>query len=112
MQRSAISLQLEAVKGALDDAGLPPTAVDGLIPLGPAPNGRGTQAHMFWAEQLGERPVTFMDIGLASGGAAKAALAVSAGLCNVAVLFWGKAGWQQTHRYHATLNPASVMGGR
>src|SRR5882724_1673102 len=141
MQRSAISLQLEAVKGALDDAGLPPTAVDGLIPLDAAPNGRGTQAHMFWAEQLGERPVTFMDIGLASGGAAKAALAVSAGLCNVAVLFWGKAGWQLgpggtpvgdraprveefsltsedmaevavTHRYHATLNPASVMGGR
>src|SRR4029077_7330454 len=35
-----------------------------------------------------------MDIGLASGGAAKAALAVSAGLCNVAVLFWGKAGGQ------------------
>jgi acetyl-CoA acetyltransferase len=165
MQRSAISLQLEAVKGALDDAGLPYTAVDGLIPLDAAPNGRGTQAHMFWAEQLGERPVTFMDIGLASGGAAKAALAISAGLCNVAVLFWGKAGWQLgpggtpvrdraprvedfsfalagafyttwyalwaqrymyefgvtsedlaevavTHRYHATLNPASVMGGR
>jgi len=165
MQRSAISLQLEAVKGALDDAGLPHTAVDGLIPLDAAPNGRGTQAHMFWAEQLGERPVTFMDIGLASGGAAKAALAVSAGLCNVAVLFWGKAGWQLgpggtpvadraprvedfsfalagafyttwyalwarrymhefgvtsedlaevavTHRHHATLNPASVMGRR
>ncbi len=39
MQRSAISLQLEAVKGALDDAGLPHTAVDGLIPLDAAPNG-------------------------------------------------------------------------
>jgi acetyl-CoA acetyltransferase len=49
---------------------------------------------MFWAEQLGEHPVTFMDTGLASGGLAKAALAISAGLCNVAVLFWGKAGWQ------------------
>ena len=35
-----------------------------------------------------------MDVGLASGGLAKAALAVSAGMCNVAVLFWGKAGWQ------------------
>jgi hypothetical protein len=44
---------------------------------------------MFWAEQLGEHPITFMDIGLASGGLAKAALAISAGLCNVAVLFWG-----------------------
>ncbi len=77
MQRSAISLQLEAVKGALDDAGLPHTAVDGLIPLDAAPNGRGTQAHMFWAEQLGERPVTFMDIGLASGGGATPTAACS-----------------------------------
>jgi acetyl-CoA acetyltransferase len=94
MQRTGVSLQLESIRGALDDAGLPLAAVDGLIPLDAAPNGRSVQAHMFWAEQLGERPVTFMDIGLASGGVAKAALAISAGLCNVAVLFWGKAGWQ------------------
>ena len=165
MERTAISLQLEAVRGALADAGLPVGSVDGLIPLDAAPNGQMTNAHMFWAEQLGERPVTFMDIGLASGGLAKAALAISAGLCNVAVLFWGKAGWQLgprgtavpdhaprveefswqlaggyyttwyalwaqrylhefgvtsedlaqvavTHRYHATLNPDSVMGRR
>jgi len=94
MDRTGISLQLESIKGALDDAGLTPAALDGLIPLDQAPYGRMSSAHMFWAEQLGERPITFMDIGLASGGLAKAALAVSAGLCNVAVLFWGKAGWQ------------------
>ena len=29
-----------------------------------------------------------------NGRGRKAALAVSAGMCNVAVLFWGKAGWQ------------------
>src|SRR5271156_2353791 len=60
MDRTGISLQLESIKGALDDAGLTPGVVDGLIPLDEAP----------------------------------AALAISAGLCNVAVLFWGKAGWQ------------------
>src|SRR5579872_3632033 len=165
MDRTGISLQLESIRGALDDAGLTPADVDGVIPLDQAPYGRMTNAHMFWAEQLGERPITFMDIGLASGGLAKAALAVSAGMCNVAVLFWGKAGWQLgprgtqvpdraprveefswqlaggyyttwyalwaqrymhefkvtgedlaevavTHRYHATLNPASLMGRR
>src|SRR5580658_3395900 len=165
MDRTGISLQLESIKGALDDAGLSPANVDGLVPLDQTPNGHMTSAHMFWAEQLGERPITFMDIGLASGGLAKAALAVSAGMCNVAVLFWGKAGWQLgprgtqvpdraprveefswqlaggyysawyalwaqrymhefkvtsedlaevavTHRYHATLNPSSIMGGR
>jgi len=94
MDRTGISLQLESIKGALDDAGLSPADVDGLVPLDQTPNGQMTSAHMFWAEQLGERPITFMDIGLASGGLAKAALAVSAGLCNVAVLFWGKAGWK------------------
>jgi acetyl-CoA acetyltransferase len=49
---------------------------------------------MFWAEQLGERPITFMEVGIASGAVAKAATAVSAGLCEVAVLFWAKAGYQ------------------
>jgi acetyl-CoA acetyltransferase len=146
MDRTGISLQLESIKDE-------------------APYGRLSNAHMFWAEQLGEHPITFMDVGLASGGLAKAALAISAGLCNVAVLFWGKAGWQLgprgtavpdraprveefswqlqggyystwyalwaqrymhefkvtseelaevavTHRYHATLNPDSLMGRR
>jgi len=120
---------------------------------------------MWWAEQLGERPLSFLGIGQASGGVAKAATAIAAGLCDVIVLFWSNAGfqvgpggtpvptsaprvgewsfdphgaymtswyalWAQrymhefgvtsedmaevavTHRYHATLNPASVMGGR
>src|SRR3984885_13155265 len=89
MDRTGISLQLEAIKGALDDAGLTPAAVDGLIPLDQAPYGSMSSAHMFWAEQLGERPITFMDIGLASGGLAKAALAVSAGSGNRAVVCGG-----------------------
>ncbi len=68
--------------------------IDGLIPLDPAPQANVPSVHMFWAEQLGERPITFMEVGIASGAVAKAATAVAAGLCEVAVLFWAKAGYQ------------------
>lgn len=94
LERTAVSLQLEAIKGALDDAGLSAKDVDGLIPLDPHPYGTQASVHMFWAEQLGEHPITFMEVGIASGGVAKAALAVASGMCEVAVLFWGKAGYQ------------------
>jgi len=162
---TSLSLQFEAIKGALDDAGLTPADVDGVIPLDPTPYGRPVSEHMFWAEQLGERPLTYLEVGIASGGLAKAATAIGAGMANVVVLFWGKAGYQigprgtpqpdaaprtgawgydihgaymtpwyamwaqrymhdfgvtsaelaevaVTHRYHATLNPDSVMGSR
>jgi acetyl-CoA acetyltransferase len=165
MPRTSVSLQLEAVRGALDDAGLTPRDVDGVIPLDPSPYGTPPSAHMFWAEQLGERPLTLMEIGIASGGLAKAAVGIAAGMANVVVLFWGKAGYQVgpggtavaeraprvdpwsydphgaymsawyalwaqrymhefgatnedlarvavTHRYHATLNPDSLMGAK
>ncbi len=125
----------------------------------------GTAPHQFWAQQLGGRPISLMEIGGASGQLAKAAAAISAGMCDVAVLFYGKAGrpvgprgsptpdramrvpewsfamhgaymipfyalWAQRYmhtygvshedlaqiavidRYHATLNPDSVMGSR
>ncbi len=163
--RTSVSLEIEAIRGALDDAGLTPQDVDGVVPLNHAPYGVPASVHMFWAEQLGEHPLTFMEIGIAAGGLAKAAAAIDAGMANVVVLFWGKAGyeigprgtavadraprttpwhwdpsgatcrtwyamWAQrymhefgvtnedlaevavTHRYHATLNPDSVMGSR
>jgi acetyl-CoA acetyltransferase len=165
LPRTSVSLQLEAVRGALDDAGLTPADVDGLLPMDPDPRPGAVSEHMYWAEQLGEHPMTFMETGIASGAIAKAAVAIAAGMANVAVLFYGKAGWQVgpggqqtpdraprvgewgfethgaymtawyamwtqrymhefgyteedlahvpvTHRYHATLNPASVMGSR
>jgi acetyl-CoA acetyltransferase len=165
MSRSGVSLQLEAVKGALDDAGLSPAQVDGLIPMDPEPVPGAVSEHMFWAEQLGGHPVTFMETGIASGAVAKASAAIVAGLARVVLVFYGKAGWQLgprgqvvpdraprrdewgyelhggymaawyamwtrrylhefgydesdlalvpvIHRYHATLNPASVMGSR
>jgi acetyl-CoA acetyltransferase len=94
LTRSPVSLQLEAIRGAVADAGLSVHDIDGLIPLDPAPYGNVPSVHMFWAEQLGERPITFMEVGIASGALAKAATAVSAGLCEVAVLFSAKAGYQ------------------
>ena len=94
IERTPVSLQLEAIRGAVADAGLSVSDVDGLIPLDPGPYGKQVSAHMFWAEQLGERPITFMEVGIASGGIAKAAAAIAAGMCEVAVLFWAKAGYR------------------
>jgi acetyl-CoA acetyltransferase len=161
--RSEMSLKLEAIKGALADAGLTPADVDGLVPMESSMHGPGAMYHMHWAEQFGGRPMGFMGIGQASGGLAKAATAIAAGMCEVVVLFWSNAGfqvgprgtpvptsaprtwdwgfdphgaymtswyamWAQrymhefgatgadlaevavTHRYHATLNPDSIMG--
>jgi acetyl-CoA acetyltransferase len=52
----------------------------------------GTTAHQFWAEQLGERPLSLVEVGGASGQIAKAAASIAAGLTDVAVLFFGRAG--------------------
>lgn len=93
MQRTSVSLQLEAIRGALDDAGLKVSQVDGLIPMDPEPTPGAPSEHMFWAEQLGEHTITFMEVGIASGAIAKASAAIAAGMANVVVLFYGKAGW-------------------
>jgi acetyl-CoA acetyltransferase len=90
--RTSFSLQLEAMKGALDDAGLTLADVDGLLPMSGSDHLAGTNAHQFWAEQLGERPISLVETGGASGQLAKAAAAIAAGLTDVAVLFYGKAG--------------------
>ncbi len=90
--RSSFSLQLEAIKGAVDDAGLTLADVDGLLPMSLTDHLAGTPAHQFWAEQLGERPLSLVELGGASGQLAKAAAAIAAGLTEVAVLFYGKAG--------------------
>jgi acetyl-CoA acetyltransferase len=162
---SSFELEMEAIKGAIADAGLTLADIDGVIPLNANPHVGRVSIHQFWAEQLGERPLTLLESGLASGAIAKAAVAIAAGMCNVVVLFWGKSGWNLgpggtptpdkaprvdawsfetfgggythmyalwaqrymhefgvsaeqlahvavTHRYHATLNPDSVMGER
>jgi acetyl-CoA C-acetyltransferase len=161
--RTSFSLQLEAIRGALGDAGLQLGDVDGIVPMFGSDHQAGSTAHQFWAEQLDERPLRLMETGIAAGGLAKAAAAIEAGMCDVVVLFYGKSGWQlgprgvkaeakaprvpdwafeqagaymttwyalwaqrymhefgATHadlaevavftRYHATLNPDSIMG--
>jgi acetyl-CoA acetyltransferase len=91
LDRTSFALQLEAIRGALDDAGLTTADVDGLLPMSGAAHIPGTTAHQFWAEQLGERPLSLVETGGASGQLAKAAAAIAAGLTDVAVLFFGRA---------------------
>src|SRR5258707_848776 len=165
LTQSSFELEMEAIKGAIADAGLEMSDIDGVIPMNATPHVGRVSAHQFWAEQLGERPLTLLEIGLTSGAVAKAAVAIAAGMAEVVVLFWGKSGWELgpggtpvpdraprtdpwsfeifgggyahmyalwaqrymhefgvtndqlaqvavTHRYHATLNPDSVMGER
>ena len=164
LERSSYSLQLEAIKGALSDAGLTAADVNGVVPMGEPPDGR-RWPQQFWAAQFGGRPLTYVQVGTPSPNIVNAALAISAGLADVVVVFSGKAGfrvgprgtpvpkaapriydwdfrvmgasfaqfyamWARRymhefsvtsadlaevavrHRYHATLNPESVMGSR
>jgi acetyl-CoA acetyltransferase len=163
LERTSASLAVEAIKGALADAGLTPDDVDGVVPMG-AGGEAPHRPEMFWAAQFGGRPMSYGEIGYPNG-VTKAALAIAGGLANVVVVFWGKAGWKVgpggkavptnaprgydwagdahgaymtpwyamwaqrymhefgvtsedlaevavRHRYHATLNPDSVMGSR
>jgi acetyl-CoA acetyltransferase len=89
LARTAWSLEVEAIKGALADAGLSHSRVDGLIPLA---YDTPLSLHMAWAEQLGGRPVTYLDVGNGSSGVAKAAIAIATGMAQVVVIFFGNAG--------------------
>jgi acetyl-CoA acetyltransferase len=90
--QTSFSLQVEAMRGALDDAGLRLADVDSVVPMSGGAHVPGTNANQFWAEQLGERPIRYWDTGGASGALARTSLAIAAGMCDVAVLFYGKAG--------------------
>lgn len=90
--RTADSLKIEAIKGAIDDAGLTIKDIDGIVPIESAMQG-GQKHHMWWAEQLGGRPLGFLGYGQASGGVAKAAAAIAAGQCETVVVFWANAGF-------------------
>ncbi|MEM6489027.1 MAG: acetyl-CoA acetyltransferase [Pseudomonadota bacterium] len=87
--RNAMELMAEAVHGALADAGIPLAEVDGLF----AATAFHSMAAMSLGEYLGIRPA-FSD-GSNIGGssfmahALMAAMALDAGLCNVAVIAYG-----------------------
>jgi acetyl-CoA acetyltransferase len=51
---------------------------------------------MHWAEQLGGRPITYLGTGQGEGAVAKAAAAISAGTCKVAVAWVAHAGGGQS----------------
>jgi acetyl-CoA acetyltransferase len=94
IERSSMSLQIESIKGAVADAGLTVDDIDGVLPFDRTGYGTSMFAEQSWATQLGGRTLSFAEPGSPSTGLAKAALAISAGMCNVAVAFWGKAGWK------------------
>lgn len=93
-------LEVECIQGALADAGLTHKDVDGLIPI----HGDGLMRHLRWTEQLGGRPIRFMDVGIAAGAVTKAAVAVSTGLANVVVIFNGNAGMRVGPQGNAAVN--------
>jgi acetyl-CoA C-acetyltransferase len=166
IERSSMSLQIEALKGALDDAGLTLADIDGVVPHSTFDPANYPWTAQLWAAQLGGRVLTYTDE-MTGGNPAfqRSALAVSAGLADVVVHVFGKsqgkvgpagqpvpdraprmnpwsvyttggswpmwyAMWARrymhefgasnedlahvgvTHRYHATLNPHSLMGSR
>ena len=92
--RTALDLAQEAVFGAIADAGLTPGDVDGVAADWPGPGGVSGEASS-WARALG-RPLNWTSDGMldAAGarGVIKAAAAISAGLCDVAVVGGGLAG--------------------
>jgi acetyl-CoA acetyltransferase len=88
--RSMIDFELEALKGALDDAGLSFKDVDGLVTNAwHSPVAGSDDARLFWAEQFGQQTLSLMDIGMASGAMAKVAVSIAAGQCETAVILAG-----------------------
>lgn len=92
--RTSQDLLIEAVKGAIADAGLKPRDVDGAAIDWPGPGGApGDSAN--WAMYL-QQPLFWVDSHVMDTagvrGVLKAASAVEAGLCDIAVVGSGRAG--------------------
>jgi acetyl-CoA acetyltransferase len=88
--RSVIDLELEALKGALDDAGLTFKDVDGISTNDShSPVSGPDDPHYYWAEQFGQKPLGLMEHGQASGALAKVAVAISAGMCETVAILAG-----------------------
>jgi len=104
---TAWHLELECIRGALDDAGLTHKDVDGLIPMA---FHTPLSLHMQWAEQLGGRAVSFIDVGGGAGAVSKAALGVASGMANVVVIFFGNAGVRLGPQGNALAHGAPRVG--
>ena len=92
--RTSQDIVIEAVKGAIADAGLTPRDVDGAAVDWPGPGGAPAEAAN-WAMYL-QQPLAWIDshhLDTAGvRGVLKAAAAVEAGLCDIAVVGSGRAG--------------------
>jgi acetyl-CoA acetyltransferase len=92
--RTSQDVVIEAVKGAIADAGLAPRDVDGAAIDWPGPGGAPNESAN-WAMYL-QQPLSWIDshhLDTAGvRGVLKAAAAVEAGLCDVAVVGSGRAG--------------------
>lgn len=92
--RTSFDVCLEAVLGALDDAGLSPADVDGAALDWPGPGGVAGDVAS-WASLFGH-PLSFISYGLhdSAGPTAviRAAAAIAGGLCDVVVVGGGSAG--------------------
>jgi acetyl-CoA acetyltransferase len=104
-ERTTMDVCLEAVLGALEDAGLEPGAVDGMAVEWPGPGGAADDSAS-WARLFGPR-LHFVADGLfdCAGvrGVLKAAAAIAAGLCDVVVVGGGSAGQEARDRMAVAL---------
>ena len=66
LERTSVSLEVEAIKGALADAGLKPDDVDGVVPMA-ASSEAPHRPEMFWAAQFGGRPMSYGELGYPNG---------------------------------------------
>ncbi|MDT5369079.1 MAG: hypothetical protein QOC62_3510 [Mycobacterium sp.] len=111
LPKTPIELEIESLKGALADAGMNLADVDGVATMNAhSPVGGADDPFYYWAEQLGQRPLGLMEIGQASGALAKMALAISAGMCETAVIVAGGfiAPGGLDHATGGNLNPAKA----
>jgi acetyl-CoA acetyltransferase len=94
LEQSTLSACLEAARGALADAGIDKSEVDGLAARWPGPGGAAFEpGSADWATLLGI-PVRWIDDSYPQGvpGILAATAAISAGLCNTVLLVGGQAG--------------------
>jgi len=93
LDRSGFSLEIEAMTGALAEAGLTVADVDGIATTRMTSEVSGSYDPLyFWAEQMGQRPLRYLGSGLPAAALGKAATAIAAGMCETFVLVHGKSG--------------------
>jgi acetyl-CoA acetyltransferase len=96
---SSLDLLIEAIAGALDDAGLKPSDIDGIVSRGPDDS---YCHHQQLGERLGinARFSTSLDNGGASQilSVALAVMAIEAGLASTVICGYGRDAWSRTHK--------------